>query len=277
MSVTMGLPAPAAPAPVVRPAAVLLPLARQEARRMVLHPLFVLGFLGTLSVVIFAVFQDSVRRDALGAVNSAPTFYAGVLGFFAAHLVATRDRRAGSRELLTPVPTRMHERTRALCLACLAPAVLTAGLVLAAHAMFLAFDLYGTRPGPGMILQSPVTVLGGCLLGVMVATWVPARSAAVLAMLLVIVFNVWTEGDNDARRPFGFMTSWLEWTSPSPDGSTALIDGSPEWHVVYLLALCGLAAAGALLPTATRRLPVLAAGAGLALVVVAAGYLQVHP
>jgi hypothetical protein len=118
-------------------------------------------------------------------------------------------------------------------------------------------------------------VLGGCLLGVMVGRWVPARGSAVLTAVALVVVNVWTDNGPDARRGFGFMTSWLAWTPPLPDGSPQLIGGSPAWHVGYLLALCGLAATGAMLRSAPRRLPLIAVGAALAVAAGVAGYLQV--
>src|SRR5437899_139052 len=251
------------------------PLARQEARRVLLHPILLVGVALSISVMAATFFHHASGRDALGAIDSAPTFFAGVLGLFAANLTATRDRRAGSREVLAPMPAREHERTRALCVASLAPALVALAAVLVAHFVFLSLGFYGTVPGAGLLLQASVTVLGGCLLGVMVGRWAPTRGAAVLTVAALIAFNVWTEGDVNARRPFGFMTSWEVWAAPGSAGYTKIIPGSPMWHVVYLLAFCGLAAVGAMLRTAPRRLPLLASGAGLVLVAIGAGIAQV--
>jgi hypothetical protein len=264
-------------APVAAPRTALLPpLAGQETRRLLLHPLMLLGQAASVAAMVQAVLNDSPQRDALSAVATAPTFFAGVLGLFAANLLATRDRRAGAGELLAPLPAREHDRTRALCVASLAPALVSLAVVLAFHAACLATGAYGiVAPGAGLLLQGPATVLGGCLLGVMVGRWVPARGSAVLTAVTLIAVNVWTDNGADARRPFGFMTSWQAWTPPLPDGSPQLIGGSPAWHVGYLLALCGLAATGALLRTAPRRLPLLAVGAALAVAAAITGYLQV--
>jgi hypothetical protein len=253
----------------------LTPLTRQETRRLVLHPLMLLGQVAAVAALLNAVLTWPEGRGPFGAITTAATFFTGVLGLFAANLLATRDHRAGARELLAPLPAREHDRTLALCAASLAPAAMSLAVVLAFHGVLLATGAYGARvPGAGLLLQGPVTVLGGCLLGVMVARWLPARGAAVLTVVALVVVNVWTEED-DARRPFGFMTSWLQWVPPMPDGSTPLIEGSPAWHVVYLAALCGLAATGALLRTATRRLTLLGVGAALAATAAAAGFLQV--
>src|SRR5439155_3432109 len=80
--------------------AVVPPLVRQEARRLVWHPIFRVGFAVTLTVFLVTMLRDEAHRDVISTVDSAPTFFAGVLGLFAANLVTTRDRRAGSSELL---------------------------------------------------------------------------------------------------------------------------------------------------------------------------------
>jgi hypothetical protein len=262
--------------PVAPPStAVLRPLVGHEARRLLLHPIFLVGLAVSSGVFVFTAFADESHRDVIGAVTSMPTFFAGVLGLFAANLVTTRDRRAGAGELLAPLPGREHDRTRALIVASLLPAVATLVLVLAFHTLYRGLDFYADVPGAGLVLQTPVTVLGGCLLGVLAGRWAPTRTAAVLLVVAMVAFNVWTEGDVPERRLFGFMTSWLQWSTATPNKDTQLIAGSPLWHVGYLAALCGLAAVGSLLRTAPRRGRLIALGAVLAGVTVLAGIAQV--
>jgi hypothetical protein len=263
--------------PVAAPRVALLPpLSRQETRRLLLHPLMLLGQAASVAALVQTMLSDGPTRGELGAIGTASTFFTGVLGLFAANLLATRDHRSGAGELLAPLPAREHDRTKALCLASVAPAFVALVVVMVFHAVYLATGSYGVVvPGTGLLLQGPATVLGGCLLGVMVGRWVPARGAAVLTVVALVAVNVWTDNGPDARRPFGFMTSWQAWTVPLPDGSLSLIAGSPAWHVVYLLALCGLAVCGALLRSASRRSPLLAVGAALAVVAGVAGCLQV--
>lgn len=262
--------------PVAPPrAAMLPPLVRQEARRLALHPIFLVGLVVSVAVFVFTTLADESRRDVVGAVDSMPTFFAGVLGLFAANLVTTRDRRAGSRELLAPLPGREHDRTRALIVASLLPSAATLAIVLAFHSLYLGLGYYADVPGAGLLLQAPVTVFGGCLLGVLAGRWAPTRAAAVLLVVAVVAFNVWTESNDPDRRLFGFMTSWLQWTTKTPNKGTPLIPGSPLWHVGYLAALCGLAAVAALLRTAPRRSGLLAVGVALAGLAVLAGIAQV--
>jgi hypothetical protein len=240
--------------PVAVPRMAVVPaLVRQEGRRLVLHPAFAVGLALTTLAFLFTTFQDQAHRDVIGAITSGPTFFVGVLALFAANLVTTRDRRAGSTELLMPLPAREHDRTRALIVASLVPALATLLLVLLFHGLFLVLHFYGRVPGPGLLLQAAVTVWGGGLLGILVGRWAPVRPAAVLAVVLLVAGNVWTEGAEPQRRLFGAMTSWLVWNTRNPNKDTPLIDGSPGWHIAYLLSLCCLAATVALLRTAPRR------------------------
>jgi hypothetical protein len=102
-----------------------------------------------------------------------------------------------------------------------------------------------------------VTVLGGGLFGVMVGTWAPTRSAALLALVLMVVVNLAVAADGWPHHHFALL---VEWSLYVPEGGWAgLRPGSPGWHVVYLLGLSGLAACAALLRVAPRRTPVLLA------------------
>jgi hypothetical protein len=262
--------------PVAMPRFAVLPaLVRQESRRLVLHPAFVVGLALTIAAALFTTLRAEQNRDVIGSLTSGPTFFTGLLALFAANLLTTRDRRAGSTEVLTPVPGREHDRTLALILASLLPAALTLVVVSIFHAWYLSRGFYGNTPAPGMLLQAPVTVWGGCLLGIMVGRWASVRAAPVLFVVVLMAFNLWTEGADPQRRLFGLMTSWLEWSTRSPNRDTPFIAGSPSWHLVYLLALCCLAAVAALLRTAPRRSGLVALAVVFAAAAALAGLAQV--
>ncbi len=183
MTATVPLPR----TPLRRPAAapvrslqVALQLAPAEARRLLLHPVFVAGFL--LNVTLVLVVADNDPRDSFDAVSTGATFYSGVFVYFAASLVASRERRARSAELLTPLSTTEHERTLALLLAALAPALLNLAFTLAVHAQLALRGLYLVEPSAAHLAQGPLTVLGGALLGIMVTRWAPYPSVPVVAM-----------------------------------------------------------------------------------------------
>lgn len=244
-------------------------LARQEALRLLRHPIMLVGLvLYALSAVVNVLAPDDPVR-AFGLVDTTPTIVPGLFALLAGSLVASRDHRAGTRELLAPLPGRAGERVASLCLACVAPAVVALLLVLALHAVQLQQGLYVETPGPAQLVQGAVTVLGGGLFGVMVGVWAPSRSAALLAVVLMVVANLLVSAEGGPHDLFSLM---VEWAVYEPAGGWAgLRDGSPTWHVLYLLGLCGLAACAALLRVAHRRTQVLLAAVACLTVAVAGG------
>jgi hypothetical protein len=259
---------PAAPA--ARPVrSTVLVLARQETTRLLRHPLSIAG------LALYALFAtgnllgpaDPIRT--FGFIDTTPTVVPGLFALLAGSLLASRDHRARTDELLTPLPGRAVERVAAMCLACLAPAALTLLLVLALHAVQLQQGLYVESPGLGHLTQGAVTVLGGGLFGVMVGTWTPTRSAALLALVLMVVVNLAVAADGWPHHLFALL---VEWSIYVPEGAwVGLRAGSPGWHLAYLLGLCGLAACAALLRVAPRRTPVLHASVTFLAVAVAGG------
>lgn len=243
-------------------------LARQEARRLLLHPLMLFGFaLFALNGVV-EVPGENGPRAAFETAGTMLSFFPGVLTILVGGLVTTRDRRADSREMLAPVPGRLLERTLALVLASFGPALLGLGLVLLLHLGFVVTGSYVVAPSVWHLLQGPVTMLGGTLLGIMVATWAPARSTAVITMVGMVALTVWLSGD-DRLNLFSPVTMWALWGA-SGESWVGILDGSPAWHLAYLVGLCGMAAAAALVRVAERRTTVVVVGvAALALAAVA--------
>lgn len=253
----------------VRPLPAALVLGWQEGRRIVQHPLAVLGLLLTLLPVL--VVGDDGPRDAFDVLSVGPGAYYGVFVYFAAWAVASRDRRTHARELLAPAPVPANTRVAGLCVATLVPAAVCALVVLSVHAMQTARDLYVVAPSAGHLAQPVATVLGGALLGVMVARLTRLPGAALLAMITMIALDVWLVSLENGALLGTFMT-WTvyadgpEWTSLNP--------GSAGWHSAYLLSLCAMAACGALLRESPRPARVLLAGAVCTLTAVVTGLLQ---
>lgn len=187
----------------------------------------------------------------------------------AANLLASRDRRAESEEMLAPLPGRPEERVRAQALAALAPAVLGAVCAFAVHGYLLAADRYVVEPSVWHVLAGPVALLGACLLGQLVALWLPARGAVAVVLVGVVVLNAWLEGNGDSRL-FGPATFWARWGADA-DAWAGLLPGSAALHLAYLAGLCGLALAGSLLRVAERRAPAVLLGLAALVVTVGAG------
>lgn len=246
---------------------VVLALARAEAVRLVRHPIALVG----LALTIFMLVGPQPGRSAVAfdSLTTATTFVYGVFVFFAANLLATRDRRAGAEHMLTATATRAFDRVLALCLAALGPTLLAAVVVGIAAWAYDARDFLVVPPSFWQLAQGPVTVLGAALLGIMVARWAPYPGAPVLVMVAVVAWNVYVN-NSETTRSVGMYTSWAVWENDN-GGWGGMEPGSPGWHVVYLLGLCAMAAVGALSSAARPRLPLLVAGAGLTVATVLAG------
>ena len=258
--------APSAPAS----RAAVLVLAGQEGWRIARHPFAVVGLVW--GVVVGVLLHDNGTRDAFEVVTAAVTFFLGVPVYFAANLVASRDRRAGGGELLAAAPLPERARTAALVAGSLVPFGLALAAVLCGHALLLAADAYDQVPGPEHLLMGPLTVLGGALLGVMVARWFPLPGAAALGMVAMIAWNVAVNNRPESVAPLGTYVTWARY-QPHPDWA-GFNPGSAWWHLAFLAGLCAMAAIGAFLPGAARRGRVLAAGAAVTALTVALGLVQ---
>jgi hypothetical protein len=239
----------------------VLALAAQETRRLLLHPVTLLGW------AIFAanagtnlVTGGNGPRDAYETVETLLPFFPGILLILSANLVATRDHRAGSTELLAGVPVPTSRRTAAQLLAGVPVALLGLVVVLGVHLALLGQGRYVVAPGPGQILQGPLCLAGAVCLGTLVARWSTARVAILLVVVTMVMVNVLLNSTTTGAY-FGPMFNWAAYGLT--DGAWAgLYAGSPLWRTGYLTGLVGLAAAGAMLPVSPR--PRRVVGVGLA-------------
>src|SRR5436305_1001497 len=171
-----------------RPQRTAIPLALAEGRRLVLHPLTVVGL--ALTIVVTLLSLHRAPGTTFDAVTAAPTFYFGVFVILAANLIATRDGRSGAIEMLTPAPTPTVRRTLALIIAAAFPAGCCAVIVLLADAYLRAAGRYVVAPSGWYLAQSPLTIFGAGLLGILVARWLPYRAAPYLVVITVVIGNI---------------------------------------------------------------------------------------
>jgi len=268
MSAAVALARPVAPARALAPS-----LAWVEARRLLLHPVMLAGWAFWLFATGDTLIRGATVLGAFELVNGALSFFPGVPAILAAHMVATRDRRAGSLDLLGTLPGRAEERVRALCLASLGPALVGLVLNTAVWAYLLVTDQYGGVPGVWHIAQAPVTILGACLLGIMLGVWAPNLFTPVLALVALVVVNMWVS-ERDPHRLFAPAVFWADWGPYDGTVWVGLHTGSVFGHVVYLLGLCGMAAAAALVRVAEQRRTVVALGLASVGVAVLGGWSQ---
>jgi hypothetical protein len=243
-------------------------LGATEVRRLVRHPVF----LGCMAFIVITAGVDlrPGPREAYYVVTGMSTFFIGPFTFFAANLLASRDRRHRTEEWLSALPAGREHRTGAALVACIGPVALATLLMLVAYVGFSAAGLFVRNPHPLEMLTTPLGVLGGGLLGVMVARWAPWPGAAALVMVALVAVHVSLP---ERFMLLGAYVEFARWGETLPEWA-GVIDGSRGWHVVYLAALCAMAATGALLVDARRRLPVLAVGGVFTACAAVAGWAQ---
>jgi hypothetical protein len=203
-------------------------------------------------------------------VTGSVAYVVGPIAFFAANLVASSGRRSGADEWTPSLPmTRLH-RTTALLLACLAPAAFAAVLDLAVLLLIRSYGGLDMHVYWQHLASVPITVLGGAVLGVAVARLLPWTGVPLVVVVGLVSFNLWIT----TKDPYlGFYVDFPVWTTPA-NMVPAMVPGDPSWHLVFLLALTGLAACGALLRDARRWWLPFTGGAVLGALVLVSGTLQ---
>jgi hypothetical protein len=260
--------------PPATPARGVVPqLALGEARRLVLHPVMVLTFGFTVVASLISSVQGLTVVQAYETVTASLSFFPGIPAVLVAHMVVTRDRRAGTVDLLSAAPARTEERVWALGLASLVPAAICLVFNAALVALLVVTDQFAQIPTVWHVLQAPLTVLGACLLGTMVGVWAPALVAPVVTMVALVVFHL-AVAEGTPGMLFGAAMFWVDWGPFDGSVWVGLHPGSPAWHQLYLLGLCGMALAGAVVRVAERRTVAVVLGLVSVALAVAAGLAQ---
>ena len=218
-------------------------LAVAEARRIVTHPVLVVGaVLGTLLVGVNLFDDDPYARYAELTGGGAISLYVPPLTFVAAGLCASRPRRARAGELLDATPASPFDRTLAQCLAALGPALVAFGAILAAWALFTVVEPpLPAAPPVWELLTMPLALLGAGTLGVMVSRWLPFRGAPLVVLVALVFASVWVA----ERAPLLItLVDYLEWEN---DVVVGLASVPTAAHGLYIIGLSAMAAIGALL------------------------------
>jgi hypothetical protein len=230
-------------------------LARIEGRRMLLHPAFVIGLIG--SAYSLWHFRGGDMQQYWMLLGEAATTL-GALTFLVGFLSASRMRRDDAEELYAALPVSPTTRTAGILLSLWAAAAAAAAMTAVAWLLVVGIDgrvlieLEPLEPGILEPAQVPLIVVAFGALGVCFGRWTPQTAAAPLLTLAI------------GTGPIAWSIPWvLMGTVPYlPRGHTWVV-GSPGWHLVFLTGVIAIAAALALLRD--RRWPapwlLLAAGA----------------
>jgi hypothetical protein len=254
--------------------ATVVPLARVELRRFLVHPAFLVGVALTPAILRLGTVPD--ESDTWLGLSTGIALALAPLGWFtiaAAQLVTTRPARTGADALFASLPAPEPTRTAGL----LATTIVTAGLVAAVLAtLAVALMERGDRvlagsPDVSEIAAGVFIVAGAVTVGVALGRFLPHPLFAVGGAIAVIMIQArffeptswpWNHDEASPVRFFGFLGRT---TSAWPQ-----LEYRPaEWHLIYLAGLIGIMA---IVAFARRGVPpTLGVALGLAVLVTAGG------
>lgn len=240
----------------------------QETVRLTKHPLGVAGVLGSVVWSANPALRDSALLryspgtsfSVYNSLTVLPTLLLGPTVLFAANLLTSRERRAGTTEILASTPVRTRARTVGLLAAAFGPAILTAVMVAA---QVTAFHTFGPRPSRWPTVDElatrPVMVLRAGLLGVMIGRWLPFPGSAAVAVVTLGFLN--TIAGNLGQDTWLSFVPWRDLVTTDEQGRIiGYFPGSVRWRVAYLLCLDAMAAIGALPKTPGPKRALFACG-----------------
>jgi len=235
-------------------------LARQEMRNYARSPLFWVG--AVLSMVTVATtFTDA---DNTGATTYAlgPAALLGVLGIIIMFGLTRRSDRAA--DAAGSVAVAQRTRTLALASAAAVPGAFALALWVAVMVAFALADRPDWLLPPGTSTafvmaqgfgDGVIAAVGGPLLGLLLARWIPRRGTAVIAAVVMVVVTILLQGNFAGGQPY---RTWWVWTYfvgqlgqgwSSDAGTTwhmATAPGNPFIWLGYLVVLCALAVCAAM-------------------------------
>jgi len=244
-----------------------------EAGRILRHPVYLLllAYFLLIGGVETAQLGPPPRAAVAEMLTYLGVMFVGPATFFAANLVASSARRARAESQLDAAPTGAQARTLATCLGLLGPTAVATVLAVVLWVVEHAGPDLPQAQAPAELAVIPLCTLGGGLVGVAAARWLPWPGAPMLVMFVLIAWVVFSI----VNRGHPWWTWSAPWSlSPAFHDSAALRGGSQVWHAAYLASLCLLASTAALLRFRPHRRVLLALGAVLVVSALVAAWAQ---
>ena len=219
----------------------------REGRRMLTRPAYLVIVAGVFLTGLGAV--DGLTSAEAYRLLGLVLVYGALATLFAASLVATSSSRSHSDSQLEAAPVDPQLRTLAAGVGVLLGPVAMAGLLtIAMAAVDLGFEpqLDGAFTG-GEYLQLPLSWLGAGLLGVALARWLPWPGVPLVALFGLIAWTMWSANLLDDGQHAGLLMPFVVSSQDALGLGTTSAGAHLGWHAVYLLGLCLLALAAALL------------------------------
>lgn len=218
-------------------------LARREGRRLIRHPVFIVG--GLLSLAMFGLMTwqaaPVLHRDDTNVAGALLPLAAATL--MVTNLAASRATRNGTDELYDGTATSSALRTAGHLLSLTFAVGAAAGLVCVMFA-YMLLDAPAGTPRSAEILTGPVAValLGG--VGIALGRWKPHPALGPIAVVALIALEmlliqpvIGLEGTN------GGVASRVPWLAPwvplslTGEVPPELVIRPAGWHLLYLAGL----------------------------------------
>jgi hypothetical protein len=261
----------------------LAALGWKEGRRILLSPVLLVVFGYTF--LMGGIVQTVTELGSSGVPTKERMYellvffgalYAGLLFYMASHLVASSSRRTHADRQLAASTMSSRVRSAGTCWGVVVGPGLFVALLMGVTA-WLGSSLVmveGQPPWSAVgLLEIVLTVVGGGLFGVMVATWLRFPGSLPVG-LVVLVFGTVAIGDPDG--PLGRTLPWFApyISEPSWTDNPWTQQGSQGWHAVYLIGLCALAVCATMLRQREGRLRWIGISSIVLLLTAAAGWIQ---
>ncbi|QLQ09320.1 MAG: hypothetical protein HZY75_01625 [Nocardioidaceae bacterium] len=232
-------------------------LARQEIGNYLKHKLFWFSGAVTLFLSAWQVRGDSdTGGESTVLYMIGPAAMLGLLGLVTMFSLTRRSDRAAEAAGAVAVP----ERVRTLALACAVVVPLSFALVCFATALIEYYTHppadYTVPPGVSDLFVHAqqfgggvVSAVGGPLLGLLLARYLPRRGVAAIATVLVVLVTILLQGVAEGGQPYRVFWVWTYFVGQVStgwdfdyEGAThwATAPGNPYLWVLYLVVLCVL-------------------------------------
>jgi hypothetical protein len=226
-------------------------LARQEIRNYLRHKLFWVGAALVLVVDVVTLFDLGDDAGSSGSYMIAPAALLGVLGLVVMYGLTRRSDRAAEAAGVVAIPERT--RTLALAAATVVPfSVALVSFVVAVVTWYVHPPAdYVVPPGISDAFvhaqqfgDGVVCAVGGPILGLVLARYVPRRGVAPVASVLLVIATILLQGSlvggDQPYRVFWVWTYFLTQRSVDDVWHIGTLPGNPFIWVLYLLVLCAL-------------------------------------
>ncbi len=229
-------------------------LAGQEIRNYLRHKLFWFGTALTALISVDVLFSLDHDAGSSAAYMIVPAACLGVFGLVIMFGLTRRSDRAAAAGGAVAVPERV--RTLALAISVVVPFAVSVVAFVAAVVAWQVHRPAGYIVPPGitdpfvvaeMFGDGVMCAVGGPLLGLLLARYLPKRGVAAIASVLVVLVTIMLQGNFTGGQPYRVFWFWTYFVGqfgwgPDPDGTIHFktAPGNPFLWVLYLVVVCAL-------------------------------------